>query len=405
MYSSFWGDNLILFMDNFARTACIPVEQALRNASTAMVDPDRAMNIIGALHFYKEEQGLYDFTDMLEEFIRYKDPPRLEVLYVDEAQDLSELQWKMVEILSTHVKKLVVAGDDDQTIFTWGGASERFITLAGKVHLLKQSWRVPKAVHGLATTMIKQVVNRREKEWNPRDEVGTLNTVIALSMINPSALADGTSMFLARTGKMVQQYLIPYCRNNGLLYWNYETTSIRPSYATAISAWEELHQGNPVEVSTINKIYGLLPSEAHGFTKGVERGFKVQISGLAKEEHPIYLTLDELRKTYGLQAEGTWDKVFTSISEGDVKYIKSVIANGHTVTDRPKIQVSTIHRVKGGEASTVILMSDQAKPAERVSIDNPDEEVRVFYTAITRARQNLVIVQPARSRFFQGLFS
>ena len=70
------------------------------HASTFIVpDYARARHVIKDFHDFKQKNHLLDFTDMLEEFIALDDPPILEVLIVDEAQDLSELQWIMIELL------------------------------------------------------------------------------------------------------------------------------------------------------------------------------------------------------------------------------------------------------------------------------------------------------------------
>jgi superfamily I DNA/RNA helicase len=60
--------------------------------------------------------GLYDFTDMLEMFIAESDKccPKLKLTFLDEAQDLSALQWDIAHILDKNSEKMYCAGDDDQ---------------------------------------------------------------------------------------------------------------------------------------------------------------------------------------------------------------------------------------------------------------------------------------------------
>jgi superfamily I DNA/RNA helicase len=45
---------------------------------------------------FKKEKGLKDFTDLLEDFLEKETNNKFEVLFIDEAQDLSLLQWDMV---------------------------------------------------------------------------------------------------------------------------------------------------------------------------------------------------------------------------------------------------------------------------------------------------------------------
>jgi superfamily I DNA/RNA helicase len=406
-YSSFFGDDLILFLENLARITRIPLERVLSDYDFALPDSDRAWRAIRALRAYKEENGLYDFTDMIEEFIKLDDPPRLEVLMVDEAQDLSELQWAMVQLLTRHVKRVYVAGDDDQTIFTWAGASERFIHMSGSVQQLKQSFRVPRKVHALANRIISQIYDRRDKSWEARDATGSYSTIEGIHRLDPSKLdpALGTVMMLGRTVKMLRNKFIPFCRHHGYLYRYFENPSIKPTQAIAIDAWNQLQQGFPIPVEDASRIYDLLPSEGHKKKKGlVKSGYKVRLKRIAEQPEPPKVTLQELRQDYGLLAEGMWKDVFTEIEPKDVEYIQKVLDNGFSILDKPHIHISTIHRVKGGQANTVVLLSDTAKASERMASTNRDEETRVFYTGITRTFEDLIVVQPDKRHYYGQLF-
>ena len=406
-YTSFFGDDLILFLENYSRITQQPIEQVLRNYDYALPDSAHAWRVIKALRAYKQAEGLYDFTDMLEEFLKQGDPPHLEVLCVDEGQDLSELQWAMVRELARYVKRMYVAGDDDQTIFTWAGASERFIHMAGRVHQLQQSFRVPHKVHDLATRVISKVLDRRNKQWKPRDAQGSVQVIEGISQLDPG-WADpdvGSMMMLGRTVKSLKQKFIPYCRHHGLLYRYFENPSIKPTQAIAIDAWNQLQQGFRIPAEDAVRIYDLLPAEGHKKKKGlIRRGFKAALDRVADQPEPPKLCLEELKQDYGLLAEGEWKDVFTEIDPQDVQYIQKVLDNGFSILDKPHIHVSTIHRVKGGQANTVILLSDTAKAGERMASTNQDEEVRVFYTAITRTFEDLIVIHPDKKYFFGGLF-
>ena len=54
--------------------------------------------------------------------------PTFDVVFIDEAQDLSPIQWMMYDILKANTKDIYLAGDDDQAIYAWAGADvDRFI--------------------------------------------------------------------------------------------------------------------------------------------------------------------------------------------------------------------------------------------------------------------------------------
>ena len=80
------------------------------------------------LNNYKDAFQLKDFTDMIEKFIMAELCPKFDVVFIDEAQDLSPIQWKMLEIIKNNTKHMILAGDDDQAIYAWAGADvKRFI--------------------------------------------------------------------------------------------------------------------------------------------------------------------------------------------------------------------------------------------------------------------------------------
>ena len=76
---------------------------------------------------------MVDFTDMINQLVESKKFPKLTVAFVDEAQDLSLMQWQLVEGLKNNSEMLYVAGDDDQCIYKWRGASvESFFKFRGQ---------------------------------------------------------------------------------------------------------------------------------------------------------------------------------------------------------------------------------------------------------------------------------
>ena len=66
--------------------------------------------------------------------------------------------------------------------------------------------------------------------------------------------------------------------------------------------------------------------------------------------------------------------------------------------ETPKVVVGTIHSVKGGEADVVYLMPDlsRAGMAQWVGTDIESAAIRrLFYVGMTRARDSLVLCNPA----------
>jgi len=83
-----------------------------------------------------EENNLVDFDDLLmlthkilsdNDDLRKETSNRYKYIMVDEYQDTNELQFQLLELLSSEHNNLCVVGDDDQSIYGWRGANIRNI--------------------------------------------------------------------------------------------------------------------------------------------------------------------------------------------------------------------------------------------------------------------------------------
>jgi len=118
---------------------------------------------------FKAAHLLMDFTDLLERIVEQAERlPTLDVLIVDEAQDLSRLQWKLVMALADKSDRTYIAGDDDQAVYNWAGADvDSFLSCEGEVKVLDQSYRIPERVFSLANEIAGRIQKRQPKFWMP----------------------------------------------------------------------------------------------------------------------------------------------------------------------------------------------------------------------------------------------
>jgi ATP-dependent exoDNAse (exonuclease V) beta subunit len=113
---------------------------------------------------YKDQTGMFEYSDMISKFVEEDACPPLHVVFLDEAQDLSPLQWEMFFYIETKCARSYIAGDDDQTIYTFQGADPNiFINLKGILDPQKQSQRVPRRIHRLAESIFPHMYNRLKK--------------------------------------------------------------------------------------------------------------------------------------------------------------------------------------------------------------------------------------------------
>ena len=167
---------------------------------------------------YKDSFELKDFTDMIEKFITSNLCPTFDVIFIDEAQDLSPIQWKMFDILKKNSKHVILAGDDDQAIYGWAGADvKRFQNEPAKELVLPKSHRVPIKIQQVAYTIISQIETRIPKEWKPRNYQGHCEEVYSLDELD---LTQGQWLILARTNYRLIK-LKPYLIERGI-YFEYK---------------------------------------------------------------------------------------------------------------------------------------------------------------------------------------
>ena len=340
---------------------------------------------------YKETYNKYDFTDMLVQYHAFGPVPKLDVVIVDEAQDLTKLQWKICEKIWDKAERVYISGDDDQAIFRWAGADiEHLIRMEGNVSVLNQSYRCPKAVHDVAADIVTRISNRRTKEWKARDVEGEVRYHAYPGGVN---VRDGNWLILASAAYMLNE-VEEDIRYQGLPYTVNGKSPIRPEILRAVDAWERLSRGSEVNYTDVGYIYDNLK-----VGNNLQRGFKNKKSFNNGEEKNTW-SMNDLKNNHGLINEHVpWDIAFNSMGESNKSYVMALQKHGGLTAD-PKINMSTIHVAKGGECDNVMLLTDLSRAAQEEMEKDSDDTNRVFYVGATRAKESLHIINNQRDRGF-----
>ncbi len=333
---------------------------------------------------FKKEKGLKDFNDLLEDYIKKESTNSFKVLFIDEAQDLSLLQWEMVRKLWTNAEKTYIAGDDDQAIFKWAGADvDHFIALKEEVNDIKtldQSYRIPGGpIHELSQNIINKVQNRFDKEYKPREEQGILKRYSDITQVD---MSEGNWLVLSSANYFLEDAK-DLCELQGWYYQYKGSNSIPLKLLLALNNWENWRKGEMLNHLEIKNIYEYLGSNVlPGFQKG---------KTLHSDDK---YTLQECKDKHGLVIDKVWYESFEGLDTITENYIRNMRANGETLNRNPRITMSTIHGAKGGEADKVLLMQDITNAALETFSYDPDELHRLFYTGATRAKRELHVLDP-----------
>lgn len=376
-------DDRLAFIENLARMRNISLEQQWHEVEDA-VGWFELERFARGLQLFKEDRLLVDYTDMLYKFLHEGDVPSLDVMFVDEAQDLSPLQWAVVRKVAEKAKKIYVAGDDDQAIYKWAGADVDYLINNSKnAMVLKQSYRVPSSVHEVASRCIGQVRSRIHKEWTPRKDKGIVRWEPTIELVD---MEKGDWLVLARTNYLLED-VAEYCRNEGWFFEVKGRPSISEAKVRAVIYWERLRKGETVSLNECANILKYVKVDKH--------------KKLDLLDSDLTMQYQDLKSHFPDLPEGNWYDVFTLLSPSEVSYIRAMLRRGEKITKQPRIRLSTIHAAKGGEATNVVLLTDITTKVYKNYQQNPDDENRVFYVGVTRTKENLYLIEPKSPRCYQ----
>ena len=358
-------------LESLSRLRCVGLEDQWIECNFRDVDLAAARQWDAGVKRYKQTNGLMDYTDLLEQFTTSLD---VDLFILDEAQDLSPLQWKVVEMATAGTKEVYMAGDDDQCIYDWAGASPaHFINHTGEVKVLPQSYRIPRQIQRVAQGVTDNMRERQPKQWNPREAEGRFERVRREELID---LSKGTWLLLARNHQTLSRFE-NLVQSQGYPYMKEGNHSTDNALSKAILSWERWRKGLALEGKDVRNLGRFVPAlEAW------------------QPRSPTLLTEAPLPEAFKAR---TWMDVI-EIAPRKREYIRSCLANGESLFGKPRITISTIHRAKGGEADHVVLIPDITQnPWNQL---HTDSEMRVLYVAVTRAKESLTIVQPNSPRHY-----
>ena len=393
---------------------------------------------------YKHENHYFDFQDLIERAIDMHYPPNSATIGIfDEVQDFTPSQLKLIRRWARYMHWIMLAGDDDQCLYSFTGATpEAFlnppVTEEFK-RVLRQSYRVPSKALLLANKIVKKLSVREEKEYRPREHDGKIFSSRA-TWKRPDDIV-GTIKGYVNEGKRVMVLascsymlspLIAQLRDKGVPFsniykptrgdWNpirRKQTGNAGSYGRLVAYMQPAgpeFQG--VRLWTPGQLASWIdPLRVEG---NLQRGTKPTALKLLKEMAKA--TEVEAATILGIMLEAFTEEAFDKSLEGDLDWFLSQITPAKKKAfefpaqvyrtcgeDGPEmarmVTVGTIHSVKGAEADVVIVFPDLSLRGAQHYTTRQGEQfeqiLRQFYVAVTRTRDVLILCQGVtRGMFF-----
>ena len=417
---------------------------------------------------YLTDNNLMDFDDMLVFALQFfQDYPdilaafqsKYQYISVDEAQDTSLIQHKIVEVLASRSNNLFMVGDDDQSIYNFRGAYPKALldfksTYQGATVLsLETNYRSGTEIIRVANEFIKNNDNRHPKSMKAfSTEKGKVYITplhswekqhdLLLEQVKQYRNSNKTLAVLYRNNEAAIPLLSLLQKENIAVSYRDDGKAFFSHFAVMdILAFMQLIM-NPYDFDAFSKIYykmslyikkqslpGIKYALDHAPGKTVLGAMK-SIPWLAKslpriEQADRYITLacrekpldaiDTILRRLNYQRIID-DKVAGGSSEAainaKINTLRAVAARCRTIKEfmdtikeltvcnsdpASNVTLSTLHSSKGLEFDKVIIIDVIGgllpRPISNPGPDDdPEEDARLFYVGITRARHELEII-------------
>ena len=293
------------------------------------------------------------------------------VLVIDEAQDMSQDDFRLVQALirQNEEMRVIAVGDDDQNIYAFRGSDSRYMQSlinqdGAELYEMTDNYRSSKAVVDCANRFVKRIPGRM-KQTSIHSATGEEGRVKTLkSLLEAEINVQGSTAILTRTNEETMQVA-------------YELEQ-RGLHATVAQSMGGFRFGNLAEVRYfLKQLKQLGKNDDISITKEIWQAAKQRTldtyatSTCLNIMQHFFTDFEITHKTY--YRSDLREFIFESDIEDFI------------VSDDKSVFVSTIHKAKGREFDNVYLLSS-------IPDVRDVEDMRAYYVGLTRAKRNLFLV-------------
>lgn len=344
------------------------VEDLTRISESYAVDADpiqieQTLELITHLEHYNNNrigELMIDFTDMLwltYKFVKSENYPKYDIVYIDEVQDITVIQKRLIDNLIKKNGRFVCCGDSRQSIYNFMGANIKVL----------ESFRDAPNTISLPLSVSYRCGKRIVQEAN--------------KIFDGMEAFEGNPEGIVRYGKMIEveggDFVL--CRNNLPLVDSY--INLLSQNKRAYILGKDLGKSLTLIMDKIDVIEDidtiLEEKKAELKGKGV---FNIEgnkaFQSLLEKCQIIRILYDRFQSL---------NKVSTILEE--------MFADEDQISRANAITLSTIHKIKGREAKRVFITNIETIPSQYATTPNElYAEQCLLYVAVTRSKEELVIV-------------
>ena len=435
------------------------------------------------------DAGAMDFEDLIYNTVRllkeHKDvlahyQRRFRYVLIDEYQDTNHLQYLLASLLAAEHKNICVVGDDDQSIYSFRGATiENILSFeeeypGSRVIRLEQNYRSTGHILDAANAVVAHNEGRKRKKlWTRAGDGDRVTLYVARSEEDEAQYVVRQVLAAVERGENFRDHAVLYRMNaqsraleqaflrNGIrprivkgnpFFERAEIKDIMAYFFVLLNPADDLRLARIINVpargigaTTLERARGL--GESSGLPLFTVISLADRFPELARAEEKLKAFAAMMNELSALTQTGGLEELYDALLEKtgyaralmasnteedrnrleNVQELKSFIATHVRQTgddslagfldevslytdlqnmdpDENTVTLMTIHSAKGLEFPTVFVVGMEEGVFPSLQADTPEameEERRLAYVAITRAKRRLVLVS-ARQRMLMG---
>lgn len=430
------------------------------------LNPVDVDNLLKGWRTLRRQDNRIDFQDMEE--ILYEEcrkgnqvvidylSSRYSVIYLDEFQDTSEMQYELIKVYASKAKKIVAIGDDDQTIYSFRGSNLSVITSQFMKDFnvtpdtITLNYRCPSNILNVVIPSITENKVRVDKGLRSakdggvhkhygystledaahyaenvvydalsRDKSVTILTRTNLEGLVPALSFEKSGRFgfsISSEGMTLNSYIGREILNISKIFTSSNSKNISDvigklcsykerSIVKAMADYCEAHGLTVFELDFRDQLYSLpiLAKTLKKWSDGISTVGEIEV--LKEVLHYFAQTVYYEDNSFHRACQSVISSIIYMIETSKAKtvrqFVEELIKLNNKLKARIKtdslVSISTVHEFKGKESDVVIVWNDSADifPHQMTDMDNDEEieeERRIHYIALTRAREEQHII-------------
>lgn len=405
---------------SLCRVTLQPLEEIvrrMRRVDDSVPDFAAIVRIADRYEMAKRVEDRLDFTDLLLRFAGISVSPSGEIAFdaadgelpavsawlFDEQQDASPLLDAVCKrlISAPSVKWCYVVGDPFQAIYGFAGSSaDCFLGWpADKQRIMPKSYRCPAPVLELGERCLRRMSRGYfDRGVAPADHDGAVAEADSLDDLVSLAKPDEDWLFIARTNYHARRMFAALQARHKPCRWA-KSADGATARGDGLRTLFTLERNGVVSGKDWAKALALLPVKNKDGQPILARGTKTKWAAENADRWDAIFQ-NELESVGAEPAlvEAIRTGAWCRLVDHGFTWRQQAVTYGPELTAEPRIRVGTVHSVKGAEADHVAFLTTVGNRVEQ-GMENPeqaDEEHRIAYVAVTRARRTLHVINEGK---------